>query len=78
MRLLGILLLTLAVLIGVTFSVLNADPVLVHYYVGTKEIPLSILVIGVLVLGIIIGMFTSFPTVLRLKMEIRRLHRGQG
>jgi putative membrane protein len=74
MRLLSLLALTFAVLLGVSFAILNADPVTVHYFLGVRQIPLSILIMSVWVLGIIIGLLASSFTILKLKMELRHLH----
>lgn len=71
MRFLSLLLLTFAALLGISFAVLNAEPVMVNYYIGTQKLPLSILIIGVLILGVIIGWFMTLPTILKLKMQLR-------
>jgi putative membrane protein len=78
MRLFSILILSLTALIGISFAVLNAQPVLVNYYFGTREIPLSLLLLMVLILGILIGLFSLYPRIVRLKLEVRRLRRSHG
>lgn len=78
MRLLSLLALTFAVVLGVTFAVLNAEQVTINYFLGTKQIPLSILILGVWVFGIAIGLLASSYTVLKLKVELRRLRRIHG
>lgn len=78
MRLLSLLILTLAALLGIGFSVLNATPVLVRYYVGTAELPLSALLLGVLAVGLFLGWLASLPSFFKLKLEVRRLRRGQS
>ena len=78
MRVLSLLFLTFAVLLGVSFAILNSDLVTVHYYVGVQKVPLSVLILGVFVLGIVIGLMVSFPRLLKLRMELRRLNRGRG
>jgi len=78
MRLLSLLALTFAVLVGLSFAVLNADQVSVHYFLGVQQIPLSILILGVWVFGIITGLCVSSLTVLKLKMELRRARRDHG
>ncbi len=78
MRLLSLLILTFAVLLGISFAILNADLVTVHYYIGVQQVPLSILILSVLVLGIVIGLIVSFPTLVRLRMELRRVNRERG
>ncbi len=78
MRLLSIITLTFAVLLGVSFAILNAEPVTVHYYVGTKSVPLSVLILGAWIFGVIIGLLVSAFKIIGLKMELRRQHRAHG
>ncbi len=66
----------LALVLGVGFALANSEPVLVHYYVGARPWPLSLLVLGSLVLGMLIGWFIQIPTIIRLKMH-QRLHWGR-
>jgi len=71
MRLLSLIVLTFAALLGISFAVLNAGPVVVNYYIGSQTFPLSVLILGVLVLGILVGWIVSFLTILKLKMKLR-------
>ncbi len=75
MRLLSIITLTFAVLLGVSFAILNAGFVTVHYYVGTKSLPLSLLILGAWIFGVIVGLLISAFKVIGLRMELRRQHR---
>jgi putative membrane protein len=75
MRLLSLLVLTFVVILGVSFAILNAETVWVHYYIGKKAVPLSLLILGVLIVGIIIGFVATIPRSIRQKLEIRRLKR---
>lgn len=76
MRIFSILALSLTALIGISFAVLNAHPVRVNYYIATQEIPLSLLLFLAFILGIILGMLSLYPRILKLKLEIRRLRRS--
>jgi uncharacterized integral membrane protein len=78
MRLFSILTLTFAVLLGVSFAILNADFVTVHYYVGAKSVPLSVLILGSWIFGVLIGLSISAFKILALKRELRRQHRVRG
>lgn len=78
MRLLSIITLTFAVLLGVSFAILNSAFVTVHYYVGTQTLPLSLLILGAWVFGIIVGLLISAFKIVGLKMELRRQHRMRG
>lgn len=75
MRFLGLIFLSLTALLGMSFAVLNAQTVTFYYYLGSAQIPLSLLLVGALVLGVIIGMLTLMLSVFKLKYEIRRLRR---
>ena len=75
MRIFTLLILIFAVILGVSFAALNAGSVAVNYYIGTQTIPLSLLLLGILVIGILIGYFASFPSRFKAKMEIRRLRK---
>ncbi|HQY22784.1 MAG TPA: LapA family protein [Gammaproteobacteria bacterium] len=75
MRLLSIITLTFAVLLGVSFAILNAGFVTVHYYVGTKSLPLSLLILGAWIFGIIVGLLISAFKIIGLRMELQRQHR---
>ncbi|HXH55361.1 MAG TPA: LapA family protein [Gammaproteobacteria bacterium] len=78
MRLLSIITLAFAVLLGVSFAILNAGFVTVHYYVGTKSVPLSLLILGAWIFGIIVGLLISAFKIVGLRMELRRQHRVRG
>jgi putative membrane protein len=60
-------------ILGLTFATLNSTPVLFNYYLGTKQIALSLLLVFSFGIGIVLGIiFTLFP-VLKLKNANRRL-----
>lgn len=70
------LILFLAVLvIGLAFAVLNAEPVMLNYYFGSREVPLSMLLVLALILGAILGVLGSLFKVVRLRRENARLAR---
>jgi len=75
MRLLSILFLAFALIIGVSFGVMNSDKVIVHYYLGAANVHLSALMLGVWIFGIVVGLLATFPKYLKLKLELRRLRR---
>lgn len=76
MRIFSILILSLVALLGISFAILNAHPVSVHYYIGARDVPLSLLLFLSLVLGILIGLFSLYPRIFKLKLENRRLRRS--
>ena len=73
MRIFFYFLITLVVLFGIIFAALNATPVMLHYYVGTKEFPLSFLLAFSFTMGVILGWLSSLTMVLRAKRKIFQL-----
>ena len=67
----------LAILIlGASFTLLNADPVQVNYYFGTAEIALSVILVGTLVAGTLIGVAATMGKMLSLKLQVSKLRRS--
>ena len=63
---------TLLVLVGVSFAALNAASVSVNMYFKTLTMPISVLVVGMMGLGMLLGFLLSLARYWRLKTE----HRG--
>jgi uncharacterized integral membrane protein len=61
----------MAAALGIAFALSNSQIVLVHYYVGTWSMPLSLLVLGALVLGLMMGWLSALPSILRAKFQRR-------
>lgn len=78
MRLFSIITLTFAVVLGVSFAILNAGFVTVHYYIGAKSVPLSLLILSTWVFGVIVGLLISAFKILGLRMELRHQQRMRG
>jgi len=74
-RLFGFLLLIVLVVFGLSFAVLNAEPVSLNYYFGYREIPLSMVVVLSLAVGAVIGVLVSMGMILRLKQQLGGLRR---
>ena len=62
MRIVTYLFLILLVVLALIFAGLNADLVSVNYYLGTKRLPLSLLILLSFVLGGLLGLLTAFIT----------------
>ena len=73
MRLLGFVSLIVLVVFGLSFAVLNAQPVSLNYYFGYRDIPLSMVVVLSLAVGAGIGILFSLGVILRLKQQLARL-----
>jgi putative membrane protein len=74
-RLIISILTLLLVLLGLAFAVVNARPVELNYFLGTREVPLAMTLVLALVFGAGLGMLFSLGMVVRLKRETLRLRR---
>jgi lipopolysaccharide assembly protein A len=69
MRLIKLLIILVLIIIGTVFAVHNGDTVTLNFYFGSQDMPLSLLLIGTLITGALIGMFSAVGSILRLKRE---------
>ncbi len=76
-RVLYLLLAALVALVGFAFHVRNKQTIVLDYFAGTVTFELSLVVVGALVVGALLGALAMASTVLRLKTELRRLKRRQ-
>jgi uncharacterized membrane protein YciS (DUF1049 family) len=67
MRFLYYIILLITIVIALTFASLNAEPVTLNYYIGTRTISLSLLLVLCLGVGIILGFLIALVPLLRLK-----------
>ncbi len=74
-RLLGFLLLVILVVLGLSFAVLNSQPVALNYYFGSRDIPLSMIVVIALAAGAVTGILVGLGTIVRLKQQAGSLRR---
>lgn len=74
-RLFGFLSLIIVVVFGLSFAVLNAEPVSLNYYFGYHDIPLSMVVVLSLAVGAVTGVLVSVGMILRLKQQLGSLRR---
>ena len=75
MSLIRFALILLVVLIGLAFHVRNDQLVMVDYYLGNHEIPLSLALAVALLGGAILGVLSGLPSWLKLKRDKARLGR---
>ncbi|HHH44232.1 MAG TPA: LapA family protein [Gammaproteobacteria bacterium] len=74
-RLLAFVFVIVLVVVGLSFAMLNSQPVTLNYYFGTRDIPLSLIVVVAVAIGAVIGMLASLGSVIRLKQQAGRLRR---
>ncbi len=75
MRIFLYIFLLLIVIAGVTFSYINATPVVLHYFVGQASMPLSLLLVLTLGVGILLGILSLIIPLLRVKSKNASLQR---
>jgi lipopolysaccharide assembly protein A len=73
MRILSYLVLLVIMLVGLTFASLNANVVSFNYYLGIKEMALSLLLVFAFGLGIILGLLAAFFPWIKAKRDASRL-----
>ena len=73
MRIITSLFLLFIVILGITFSALNPDTVTIHYYLGSRIIPISLLLVLVFSSGCLLGLIIAFIILIKLKVKNYRL-----
>ena len=73
MRVISYLILLVIMLIGLTFASLNATPVVFNYYLGSKTITLSLLLVFVFGVGIFLGIIVTMFTWIKIKRDNLKL-----
>jgi putative membrane protein len=61
---------------GLSFALINADPVQLNYYLGTIQAPLSLVLVFALALGAGLGVLATMGVVLKQKRELARLRKS--
>jgi len=61
------------IILGIAFASLNATSVTLHYCVGTVKLSLSFLLLCTLIVGFVLGVVTSTPSIIRLKLKNKSL-----
>ncbi|MCU7960419.1 MAG: LapA family protein [gamma proteobacterium symbiont of Bathyaustriella thionipta] len=82
MTILKLLMVLLIVILGAVFASLNSAQVTLNYYFSTLQLPLSVLLVGCLIIGGLLGVLSASMTVIRLKHKLslstRRLKTAQN
>jgi putative membrane protein len=73
LRIITYLLLFIIILLGVSFAVLNPDPVTINYYIGHRLLPLSLLLVYVFAVGGLLGLLLGLWLLLTVKIKNYRL-----
>ena len=73
MKWLGALFTLLVIIFGVLFAALNAKAVEINYLVGSKALPLAVILLIALVIGILLSILILGFSIIRLKAKNRLL-----
>jgi putative membrane protein len=73
MRIVITILYLILILVGISFSALNASAVKINFYLSTIQMPISVLMIIMLGIGMLLGFTLFFYRYLRLKNEYRKI-----
>ncbi|MBK1734512.1 hypothetical protein CKO15_04270 [Halorhodospira abdelmalekii] len=77
-RIFAIFGISLIVLFGLAFSVLNADPVVLDLFFDEVEVAISVAMVAALIIGAGLGVLASLGAIWRKGREIQRLRRQVG
>lgn len=65
----------LVIILGILLHLKNSQVIEFNYYVGSIEIPLSLLLVLTFIGGAILGMLSSLPILLRFRSEKTKLEK---
>lgn len=68
--------LTVIFFFGAAFALSNAQPVVLRYYVGMVEVPLSLALVLTLGIGVLLGVLAGTAMILRQRRQISRCKRS--
>ena len=75
MRFLRLLFILLLMLVGAAFAYMNADTVTLNYYFGSREVPLTVLLLGAVCVGALLGALSMLGGISRARHESAELRR---
>ncbi len=74
-RLFSILVLFVFMVFGVALAIVNANEVVFNYYYGSVTQPLSILLVGAILIGALLATLINSVLILSLRHQLRRTQR---
>lgn len=75
-RILTLILLVIVVLLGLSFALMNAQPITLNYYFSTVEAPLSLLIVFALATGAALGVMAVVGLLLNQKRELSKCRKA--
>jgi putative membrane protein len=74
-RLVVLLLALVVVAIGLSFAMLNADPITLDFYIGSLALPISLWLVLALAVGVALGLGAALGIITRQRWQLKRLRR---
>lgn len=75
LRIMAVVFWLAVIFLTIVFSVPNLHPISVHYYAGSLEMPLAVLLLCSLWIGALLGVIFAYSQLMRLRYENRRLRK---
>ena len=75
-RILVSIILVIVAVLGLSFSLMNAEQVILNYYFSTIQAPLSLVVVLAIAVGALLGMLAMAGVVLGQKREMARMRKS--
>ena len=75
-RILYLFIFLVLVIFGIVFAVLNAEPVNLNYYFGSKEVALSLILVLAMIAGAILGVIASASMIFSNRREVMKLRKS--
>jgi len=73
MQIVGLVLTLLLIVVGTAFAALNSKSVAINYLLGSKELPLALVMLVSMSVGIIISLFFLGVNIIKLKARNKSL-----
>ena len=75
-RILYLFIFLVLVIFGIVFAVLNAEPLNLNYYFGSKEVALSLILVLAMIAGAILGVIASASMIFSNRREVMKLRKS--
>ena len=66
----------LVIVLGVVFAVLNAETVQLNYYLGSVDLPLSLVLVLAIIVGALLGIFSILSFIIGSRRSATKLKRS--
>lgn len=74
-RFLYVSIFVIVLIVGLLFFVKNNQPVEFHYITGSKELPVSLLMLGTFCLGVLLGVLSTLPMLIKARRQKAKLEK---